>query len=147
MPPILGQRSHLIDLRAADPRPAGWEAVTALLGMTVERLASIAAPLVHVGDFTGRADRRTFAGALVFVGLVMAAGRAMDWLIFGASPGALPAYFVAIFIVALTPPLLAISVRRLNDTGRSGWLLLLAMLPVVGWLALGWCLTRRSVSG
>lgn len=33
-------------------------------------------------------------------------------------------------------PALAVSVRRLHDTGRSAWWLLLAFFPVVGWIVL-----------
>ena len=31
-------------------------------------------------------------------------------------------------------PSLAVSVRRLHDTGRSGWWLLVVLVPLVGWL-------------
>lgn len=33
-------------------------------------------------------------------------------------------------------PSLAVSSRRLHDTGRSGWWQLLILLPVIGWIAL-----------
>ena len=33
-------------------------------------------------------------------------------------------------------PNLAVAVRRLHDTDRSGWWLLLIFLPILGWLAL-----------
>ena len=36
-------------------------------------------------------------------------------------------YSIAIFI-----PVIAVSVRRLHDTGRSGWNLLLAFIPLIG---------------
>lgn len=39
------------------------------------------------------------------------------------------AYFIAVFV-----PSLALSVRRLHDTGRSGWFLLLNLIPYVGGL-------------
>lgn len=34
--------------------------------------------------------------------------------------------------LALILPFLAVSVRRLHDTDRSGWFLLLALIPIVG---------------
>lgn len=37
--------------------------------------------------------------------------------------------------------------RRLHDAGRSGALLLWLLVPLAGWLWLGWLLTRPSVSG
>jgi uncharacterized membrane protein YhaH (DUF805 family) len=33
-------------------------------------------------------------------------------------------------------PSLAVDVRRLHDTNRSGWFLLLALIPFVGWVVL-----------
>lgn len=37
-----------------------------------------------------------------------------------------------LFICAATIPSLAVTVRRLHDTGRSGWSLLLLLIPIVG---------------
>ena len=34
--------------------------------------------------------------------------------------------------LALLLPNLAVGVRRLHDTGRSGWWLLIALIPVIG---------------
>ena len=36
--------------------------------------------------------------------------------------------------LALLAPGLAVSVRRLHDIGKSGWALLFALIPVVGWI-------------
>lgn len=42
--------------------------------------------------------------------------------------------------LALVLPNLAVSVRRLHDVGRSGWWLLIAFVPVIGFLVLlYWC--------
>jgi len=38
-------------------------------------------------------------------------------------------YSLAVFI-----PSLAVSVRRLHDVGKSGWMLLLVLLPIIGWI-------------
>ena len=38
--------------------------------------------------------------------------------------------------LALLIPNIAVSIRRLHDTGRSGWHLLWYLLPVVGWIIL-----------
>lgn len=37
-----------------------------------------------------------------------------------------------IYALAVCLPGLAVTVRRLHDTGRSGWKLLLALIPIVG---------------
>lgn len=41
-----------------------------------------------------------------------------------------------VYSLAVLVPGLAVSVRRLHDTGRSGWWLLIAMVPVIGAIAL-----------
>ena len=33
-------------------------------------------------------------------------------------------------------PGLAVAIRRLHDVGRSGWWLLLVLIPIVGWIIL-----------
>ena len=38
--------------------------------------------------------------------------------------------------LAVLLPTLAVGVRRLHDTGRSGWWLLLGIIPVIGWIVL-----------
>ncbi|WP_308909885.1 DUF805 domain-containing protein [Pseudokordiimonas caeni] len=40
-----------------------------------------------------------------------------------------------LFSLATLVPSITVGVRRLQDTGKSGWWLLLALVPVVGWIA------------
>jgi uncharacterized membrane protein YhaH (DUF805 family) len=41
-----------------------------------------------------------------------------------------------VFILASVPPWIALQVRRLHDLGRSGWWMLLSIIPYVGVLCL-----------
>ena len=41
-----------------------------------------------------------------------------------------------IYYLAVLIPSLAVGVRRLHDTDRSGWWLLLSLIPVIGWIVL-----------
>jgi uncharacterized membrane protein YhaH (DUF805 family) len=43
-------------------------------------------------------------------------------------------YFL--YAIALIVPNLAVTVRRLHDTGRSGWFLLVGLIPFVGFIIL-----------
>lgn len=43
---------------------------------------------------------------------------------------------IRVLQLALLLPSLAVTVRRLHDTGRSAWNLLWAFLPVIGWIVL-----------
>ena len=42
----------------------------------------------------------------------------------------------ALFYLAILVPSLAVAVRRLHDTGKSGWFFLLALIPLVGGIVL-----------
>jgi uncharacterized membrane protein YhaH (DUF805 family) len=41
-----------------------------------------------------------------------------------------------LFGLAILIPSLAVGVRRLHDTGRSGWLILIGLIPILGAIAL-----------
>lgn len=39
---------------------------------------------------------------------------------------------LSVFLLPFIVPMLSVSVRRLHDTGRSGWRMLIALIPAVG---------------
>ena len=44
--------------------------------------------------------------------------------------------FAILYALAVITPNIALAVRRLHDTNRSGWWLLVGLIPVVGWIIL-----------
>ncbi len=44
--------------------------------------------------------------------------------------------FYVLYALALIIPGLAIAIRRLHDTGKSGWMILLGLIPFVGFIIL-----------
>ncbi|MCC3775461.1 DUF805 domain-containing protein [Streptomyces sp. UNOB3_S3] len=42
----------------------------------------------------------------------------------------------AVYMLAVLLPSLAVTVRRLHDTDRSGWWILIGLVPIVGWIVL-----------
>ncbi len=44
--------------------------------------------------------------------------------------------FSGIYTLAILIPSLAVSVRRLHDTDRSGWWLLISLIPIIGGLVI-----------
>lgn len=52
-----------------------------------------------------------------------------------------------IYMLAVLIPSIAVTVRRLHDTGRSGWLQLIALIPLVGVIVLIVFLTTDSQPG
>jgi len=53
----------------------------------------------------------------------------------------------SIFALAVLLPQIAVSIRRLHDTGRSGWWYLLILIPILGWLVLIYFYTIDSQTG
>lgn len=108
------------------------------------RLDRAARLLLRPADFSGRLRRPAFAQALALAVGVLAVARLMDLLVFGAVPGATPAFFVACAGVPVASALPAMGIRRLRDAGAARWLLLLALVPLLGWAVLAWLLGRPS---
>ena len=50
-------------------------------------------------------------------------------------------YVYVLYILAMLVPGLAVTVRRLHDVGKSGWMFLIALIPLVGaiWLLILMC--------
>ena len=88
--------------------------------------------LQHYADFTGRARRSEYWYFVLFNFIVSI----LIGLSLGVIAGLLnvPAlvYLVHLWSLAVFIPSLAVSVRRLHDIGRSGWWLLLSLIPLVG---------------
>lgn len=97
--------------------------------------------------YEGRATRAEFWYFVLFYSLTyMALIGLFATLMFGAKV-ATPAIYAVLFgvyslLVGL--PYFAASVRRLHDTGKSGWSLLLALIPLVGILIILYYWIKRS---
>lgn len=102
-------------------------------------------PYLKYAQFTGRSDRKEFWYFCLFYILVSAILSVIDGVAFGggvhgvigqgfdySSSGPL----ATIFGIASFIPGIAVSVRRLHDTNRSGWLYLLWLIPIIGWILL-----------
>lgn len=82
-------------------------------------------------DFSGRARRSEYwywslAMFLTFfvVGMIMVTSSTLGTLL------------EVVLLLAVLLPSLAVTVRRLHDTGRSGWMCLISLVPLVGGLVL-----------
>jgi uncharacterized membrane protein YhaH (DUF805 family) len=91
----------------------------------------------YVG-FTGRARRSEFWWWFLFTVLVGIVVSILDQIL-GTTVGEgfnQTGVFGTIASLALILPNLAVSVRRLHDTGRSGWWILIGLVPIVGFIVL-----------
>ena len=43
-------------------------------------------------------------------------------------------FIVSIYDLLVLVPSIAVSVRRMHDTGRSGWWILINFVPLIGWI-------------
>lgn len=48
----------------------------------------------------------------------------------------LPQFLSTLYTLFVLLPSLAVGVRRLHDTGKSGWWLLISLVPFIGWIIL-----------
>lgn len=102
-----------------------------------EHMTWITMPLRRFADFRGRSRRREFWMfqliylALALAGVVFVGGTADAYG--GWSPfGNIVAGLIILALIGLFVPLLAVEVRRLHDQGRSGFLVLLNLIPYLG---------------
>jgi uncharacterized membrane protein YhaH (DUF805 family) len=85
--------------------------------------------------FSGRARRKEYWMFTLFNVLISIVLAIVDRVLgFGENGGTGP--LGALYSLAVLIPSLAVSVRRLHDTGRSGWWLLLGLVPCVGFIVL-----------
>lgn len=82
-------------------------------------------------EFTGRARRTEYWMFALFNLLASMVLGVVDRILFRGHGILGGLYSLAVLI-----PSIAVSIRRLHDTGRSGWWLLLAFVPILGWIAL-----------
>lgn len=93
--------------------------------------------------FTGRSRRKeywTFTLVNVVIGIVInILGSIISQTLFGI--------IGLLFCLALIIPGIAVGIRRLHDVGKSGWWLLISLVPVVGVIVLIIFLVTDSQAG
>ena len=85
----------------------------------------------HYIDFKGRSTRRQFWMFVLFY-VVFAMGALLVERSLGLGYGAGPGPLYSIFTLGVFLPSVGIAVRRLHDTGKSGWFVLLFLIPIIG---------------
>lgn len=103
-------------------------------------------PYRRYAEFAGRSRRREYWKFALFYVLVMIALNAVfgtndvergnGAFVYGSRLVGAGGWIGGLFWLVSIVPGLAVSVRRLHDQDRSGWLLLLWLIPFMGWFAL-----------
>jgi uncharacterized membrane protein YhaH (DUF805 family) len=84
----------------------------------------------HYTDFDGRASRAAYWWWFLFALLASVAAGILD-----AALDTAPLLRVLVGL-ALFLPGLSVAIRRLHDTDRSGWWVLIGLIPIIGWIVL-----------
>lgn len=86
--------------------------------------------------FSGRARRKEYWYFVLFNILFAILAGVIDGVLGTYDPDAGIGLVGVIYSLAVLLPGIAVSVRRLHDTDRSGWWLLIALIPLIGPLIL-----------
>lgn len=87
--------------------------------------------LSKYADFSGRARRSEYWWFVLFTLLVSIVGSMLDALL-GTDFDSRGGVINGLLSLALLLPSLAVGARRLHDTSRSGWWLLIGLVPILG---------------
>jgi uncharacterized membrane protein YhaH (DUF805 family) len=88
---------------------------------------AISSGFANITNFEGRASRPAFWWWVLLIFII----NAVNGLIFGRGSGFIMFLAYVIYLI-LWLATIAVGCRRLHDTGKSGWLQLLGIIPCVG---------------
>ena len=97
--------------------------------------------------FSGRAQRKEYWMFVLFNIIFSILCGVIDGVLGTFDPKVGIGVVGGIYALAVLLPSIAVGVRRLHDTSRSGWWLLIAFLPIIGPLVLIIFFVRDSVEG
>ncbi len=103
-------------------------------GATTNFRQAIQSGFANYTKFSGRTSVMEFWYWVLFTIICTAVTGILDAVLFPSLTLVSP--FSDTFAVATLLPSLAVSMRRLHDTGRSGWWMLLFLVPLIGALVL-----------
>ena len=99
--------------------------------------------LKKYATFSGRSQRKEFWMFCLFNALIGAILAIIDIALNTKYGGNI----VLLYSLAIVIPSIAVTVRRLHDTGRSGWYFFLEMIPIIGFVVLLIFMTQDSQPG
>jgi uncharacterized membrane protein YhaH (DUF805 family) len=116
-------------------------------------------PLRRYADFAGRSRRKEFWSyvllwwiaylVLMYLDTALGLGGSATGYADGGSVGfnMTGGILSILFAVGTLVPNIAVSVRRLHDSGKSGWMFLLVLIPLFGWLYLLFLYVQPGLAG
>jgi len=92
--------------------------------------------IAKYATFRGRARRREYWRYILYYVIAFVALVLVDMLTGTFNMESQLGFLSGLFLLFMLIPSVAVAVRRLHDTERSGWWVLLALLPLIGQLVL-----------
>jgi uncharacterized membrane protein YhaH (DUF805 family) len=86
--------------------------------------------------FSGRSRRKEYWYYVLFVAIISIVLNIIDGLLGTYDSSAGVGLLSTIFSLAVLIPSIAVSVRRLHDIDRTGWWVLIGLVPLIGWIVL-----------
>ena len=92
----------------------------------------------NYANFKGRARRKEYWMFYLFYILFISLATIADMVVFDVNVEDPEAFYPlqSIFILAMLTPIISVGARRLHDVGKSGWLQLIALIPLIGAIVL-----------
>ena len=92
--------------------------------------------LKQYANFEGRARRKEYWMFFLFNFIFALVAVALDNLLGTSNPEVGIGVVYGLYVLLVLVPGIAVTVRRLHDIGKSGWMILVALIPLVGpiWL-------------
>jgi len=90
--------------------------------------------LKQYAAFTGRARRREYWFFALFNAIALMVLAFIDGMMGSFSEEVGFGLLSGLYFLATLLPALAVTVRRLHDTDRSGWWILIGVIPVIGFI-------------
>ncbi len=93
-------------------------------------------PLKRYTDFSGRSRRKEYWSFLLGVFIVAVVLGIVEGILgLSGMVGGVYGPLTTIFLLGIIVPSIAVQVRRFHDQDKSGWFVLLALIPFLGGLA------------
>ena len=117
------------------------------------------APLRRYLDFSGRSRRMEFWSWYLFVFVMyfllmyLDAALGLGGTATGYAEGGSAGFnmtgglLTILFCLAVLIPNIAAAVRRMHDIGKSGWLVLIGIIPILGWAYVLYCYVQPGMAG
>ncbi|MEV4265393.1 DUF805 domain-containing protein [Kribbella sp. NPDC049584] len=87
--------------------------------------------------FSGRARRKEYWMFVLFNVIVSIILSILDKILgldFGSGSSSSSGWLSTIYSLAVLLPTIGVAIRRMHDTGRSGWWILINLIPCIGWI-------------